>query len=807
MKKGHTVRYPLLALCIGFSTCIFAAQKVYEIWEPKPAPNFGGVEGIIMMRGFYYDEDWERWSYPIGNGYMGANLFGRVDTERIQITKKHIHNKGCYGNGGLTGFLELYLDFNHENVRNYRRSLDINEAVAHVSYDTEGIHYTREYFMSYPDNVLVVQLKADKKGALSFTLRPEIDHLKEEDRTGQVVVSDDRVVLSGKMEHFNINFEAQLKILHEGGTVKADSEPGHIEISGADSVTLIMAAGTNYELYPGVFIKPPKEKLDPNRYPHDEVTALINRAVAKGFDGLRKTHVKDYQNLFNRVTFDLNTTPSSLPTHNLLDNYSFGKKDAYLEELMFQYARYLLISSSREKTLPANLQGTWSQYYFSPWSGGYWHNINVQMNYWGAMSANLAETFEAYINYFKAYLPKAQEYATDYVRKFNPDRLSDEPGGNGWILGSGSNPYFLPIPGAVHSGPGTGGFTAKLLMDYYEYTQDRDYLRETGYPAMREISRFYSKVLVPTEDGKLLVNPSMSPEQRVEGEEQLNNLKNLKNAGYKSDRGYYITKGCTFDQGFVWECYNDTLVAAGELGADEPLLETIRDEITRLDPILIGASGQIKEFREEVNYSDIGDPKHRHISQLCPLYPGTLIGPAREDWMQAASRTLDFRGDETRGWAIAHQMNCRARLKESERAYGLYQKFIAERTFPNLWTWQPPFQIDGSLGTMAGVVEMLLQSHREYIEILPALPKAWNSGSYDGLVARGNFVISVIWKNGRAESISITSRSGGECRIAYPGIGTVQVKDTSGNVIKTLSDRKGRIKFSTQKGGTYTVAF
>lgn len=798
MKKNISSKLLTFLLLTGLSA------GAYEIWEPQPAPNSGDVGGISVMRGRNYDEYWERWSYPIGNGTMGANLFGRYDTERIQITHKHLHNEGVYKFGGLTGFADIFIDFNHENVRNYRRSLNINEAIAHVSYESSGVKYTREYFMNYPDNVLVVRLNADKKGALSFILRPEISYLGRkdmDDRTGQVIASGDLITLSGHMPFFNINFEGQIKVLNEGGSLTTGTD--RIEVSGADSVTLIMAAGTNYELKPSVFLNPPEKKLDPDRFPHDEVSERISSAVAKGFDGLKKTHLQDYQNLFGRVNLDLNTKPSKLPTHNLLDNYQFGKKDPYLEELMVQYARYLLIASSREKTLPANLQGTWNQYYMAPWSGGYWHNINVQMNYWGAMSANLAETFEAYIHYFKAYRPKAEHSATEYVKERTPQKLSNEPGGNGWILGSGSNPYSIPAARIIHSGPGTGGLIAKLLVDYYDFTQDKDYLKETGYPALRDISLFYSKALQPQDDGTLLVYPSASPEIRVQTDAQREFIKQFPWAHESRPGSYYITKGCTFDQAAVWECYHDTLKMAETLGEDDAFLNTIRDQIKHLDPILIGESGQIKEFREETAYGSIGEPNHRHLSHLCPLYPGTLINSDHPDWMKAASKTLDFRGAETRGWAIAHQMNCRARLKEGDRAYGLYQKFIAERTFPNLWTWQPPFQIDGSLGALAGVTEMLLQSHEEYIKPLPALPKAWDKGSYKGLVARGNFVFDVAWKNGKATKISVTSRAGGECRIATPGIESVAVQNSKGDVVETVSPENGKIKFDTIKGETY----
>ena len=515
-----------------------------------------------------------------------------------------------------------------------------------------------------------------------------------------------------------------------------------------------------------------------------------------GFAALKERHLKDFQNLFGRVSVNLNSTPSADPTHLLLQKYKDGEANTWLEELMFQYGRYLLIASSREKSLPANLQGTWSQDYFTPWTGGYWHDINIQMNYWGVMSANLSECFEAYIEFYKAYLPLTRQHASDYVRQHNPEQLT-EGGDNGWIIGTGANAYHIPGAGASHSGTGTGGFTAKLLMEYYQFTQDETFLDEVAYPAMLSLSRFYSKALVPHGE-LLLVEPSTSPEnpatpKQVEGM-----------PGHLRGR-HYSTAGCTFDQGFIWETFADTLVMADARDKKDPFLDTIREQITRLDPILVGASGQIKEYREENHYSDIGDPKHRHISHLCPLFPGTLIDSNHPDWMQAASHTLDLRGNKTTGWALAHRMNCRARLGEGEKAHEVYQRFIRERTVPNLWTLHPPFQIDGSLGTMAGVAEMLLQSQDDAIQILPALPAAWNTGHFDGLVARGNFVISAKWQDGKATAISILSRSGGECRIACPGIGKATVTDSAGNTVKVSRDGTDRIHFESTVGETYTV--
>jgi alpha-L-fucosidase 2 len=766
------------------------SDKKYELWEPAPAPNRGVDFDIIKARGYPFDEDWERWSFPIGNGTLGANLFGRTDSERIQLSEKSIANGGCYDRGAITNAAELYLDFEHPEVSNYRRTLNLNDAIATVAYHAGETDYQREYFTSYPDDLLVVHLTADGPDGLSFTVRPEIPYLESTDerdsKSVTVTTSGDTITLAGVIDFFELKYSIQVRVLHEGGQLVGGDET--IEILNADAVTILVAIGTNYELNTKVFSAERLEKLDHSQDPNDRVSEKIRQAVALGYDQLKSRHLADYQGLFDRVAVDLNSEVSELPTHQLLAAYQDGQKDPYLEELMFQYGRYLLIASSRATSLPAHLQGAWTQYEVTPWSGGYWHNINVQMNYWGAMSTDLAETFEAYINFFEAYRPLAEQYAQDHIGELYPEQLSDNPKENGWIFGNGLNPYFLPAR-APHSGPGTAGLTTKMLMDYYDFTQDKDYLREIGYPALLGLSRFFAKALEPTEDGLLLMNNSASPEIR-----------------HPKGGDYYKTIGSTFDQGFVWENHNDVLRAAKVLGENDPFLKTIEAQMPRLDPIQIGSSGQIKEFREEDAYGDIGDPKHRHISHLCTLYPGTLINSANPEWMKAASTTLDFRGNDTTGWAMAHRMNARARLKEAEKAYDVYSKLIAEKTLENLWATHPPFQVDANLGLVAGVAEMLLQSHEGVIELLPALPEAWaEDGSFHGLVARGNFKVSAEWAEGQLRHLSIKSRSGQHCRLKYPGLSTAAVYDEKGQAVSFETTESDIISFPTENGRIYSI--
>ena len=809
----------LLALCLLINTFLVAqtqevnlsdwlqknpeastnTERIYELWEPEPVTNHG-VANEPTLNGkrliyFPYDEGWEHWSYPIGNGYMGANVFGRTDVERIQLTEKTLFNTGLYGLGGLTSFAEIDIHFNHKDVTEYRRTLNLNDAVAKVSYLFDGVKYSREMFISYPDQVMVINLKADKQGALSFELSPRIPYMKslrkEDKKTGKVVANGNTIILSGTLPNEGNNFEAQFRVLNDGGSLTA--EGGSINVKGANSVSILVATGTNYELSKEVFLNSDRIKLDPTKSPHEHLTKIMDAAKTKGPQKLKERHLSDYKNLFNRVEINLNSTVSKLPTHELLKGYQGDAKDTYLEELMFQYGRYLLIASSREKTLPSGLQGTWSQYEITPWTGGYWHNINVQMNYWGAFVANLAETFEAYINYYKAYHPKAQENAMEFLNKHHPNSVSSKPGENGWAIGTGATPYKINMPGG-HSGPGTGGFTTKMLMDYYEYTQDKDYLKEVAYPSLLGMSRLFSKTLV-SQDGFLLVSPSASPENPIT-QEQLEGMP----GHFAEDGRHYVTKGCTFDQGFVWENHSDVLKLAEILCKEDPFLDTIRAELPKLDPILIGESGQIKEWREETTYSSIGQKNHRHISHLCPLYPGTLINSSKPEWKEAAIKTLNFRGDEATGWAMAHRMNCWARLGDGDRAHKIYQLFIEKKTVPNLWTLHPPFQIDGNFGVMAGVAEMLLQSHEGVISVLPALPKAWETGSFDGLVARGNFVLSAKWKDMNLSDLSVTARSGGTCRLKARELDKAHVVDAKGKKVNSSFSKEGVLTFETTKG-------
>jgi len=528
--------------------------------------------------------------------------------------------------------------------------------------------------------VLAVKLTALESGCISFTLRPEIPYLQpfgESGRLGEsgtVAACGQTITLSGEMEHYGISYEGQIIVQHSGGALCCDGNK--LVLENADEAIIWMALGTNYRLCEEVFRDcPPQEKLVGNPHPHERISQTLAKALALGYDNVRERHVQDYQQFFNRVQLNLGCQPSNLPTDELLNAYIADKPSRYLEELYFQYGRYLLIASSRKGTLPGNLQGLWNQYYSTPWSGGYWHNINIQMNYWHAFTTNLAEMFESYSDMNLAFRKRAQAFADDYLKliyekhpnaKYAVPAKESGTGQNGWAIGTGSWPCHLSMPWPEgHSGPGQGGLITKLFWDYYDYTRDEAVLKDITYPALCGMSDFLSRTVIE-QDGCLLVHPSMSPEQRKDGV-------------------HYRTTGCAFDQQMLYENHKDCIAAAQLLGIDNDTVRLAKQQIDKLEPVIVGASGQVKEYREEEYYGDIGEYHHRHISYLVALSPGQTIKPNTPEWMQAARVTLTERGDESTGWAMAHRLNAWARARDGQRAYKLYQTLLKTGTLPNLW--------------------------------------------------------------------------------------------------------------------------
>ena len=772
-------------------------EKTWLLRYDKPAD--------ASLPGADEDPAWEQQSLPLGNGYMGLNVFGRTDTERVQISEKSLYDKTKEGfHHDWDSFAELYIDLGHKDAGGYSRDLSLNDGTAHVTYRAGNVDYSREYFASYPDKIAVVRLTASESGAVSFTLRPEIPYLQDYcaepgdggGKRGTVTVTgDDTLTLSGEMPYYGILFEGQFRVRHQGGRLEAkDGGNGvgaSLTLTGADSAEILIAVGTNYELSSRVFTEAdPAKKLDGTRPPHEKVTKAMDAAKRLDYTALRARHTADYKALFDRVKIDLGGFPPDCSTDELLEMYRSirrGGAARYLEELYFQYGRYLLISSSRPGTLPANLQGTWNCYNGAPWGGGYFHNINVQMNYWPAFTCDLAECFDAYAAYNAAYTEAAKNNADAYMEKLFPEKL-DESGKNGCVGAYVTTPYRIPQydPVGNSSGPAFGALTAMLFWDRYAFTGDEQFLRDRAYPFLYDTAVFLEKNLTER-DGALLCAYSASPEQEQDG-------------------AYYQTVGCAFDQQLIWELFSETIQAAAILGENnDPLILRLREEIDRLEPVLIGADGQIKEFREETRYGEIGEARHRHISQLFGLFPGTLIDRGTPEWLQAAKTTLDLRGDRSTGWAMAHRLCCRARTGDGERAFKLLKTLLSTGTYDNLWDAHPPFQIDGNFGGTAGIAEMLLQSDAGYLDLLPAVPSVWSEGSFSGLVGRGNFAVALAWKNGAVTEASITARAGGECGVRV-GDRTFTLTNAEGRQIEgRVTD--GILRFSCETGASYRIVF
>ncbi|TWU31141.1 hypothetical protein Poly41_63320 [Novipirellula artificiosorum] len=748
--------------------------KDLRLWYDAPAPDSNA--------------GWVDRSIPMGNGYMGANVFGGTASERIQITENSLYDstegRGLR-HGGLNNFAEVFLDFGHNNVSNYERELNLSEGVSHVRYQQDGVEYSREYFTSYPDKVMAIRLSASKAGTLSFTLRPTIPFLGS-GKSGSVVAKDDTITLSGVMSYFNVKYEGQFKVIPAGGTMKAANtkSQGTITVSDADSAVILLAVGTNYQFDPKVFLTTENaDKLSSFPHPHAKVTRYLGDAAAKSYQQLLANHQADYTKLYGRVSLDLSAAEPTICTDELIDSYPDGESSRYLEELAFQFGRYLLICSSRAGTLPPHLQGIWNVYSDPPWASQYLHDTNLQMAYAPAFCANMPELFECYLGYFNAFVPRQRLHATQYIKEFNPSQL--DPGGdNGWAGPFWTNPYNVPGRSIV-AGFGTGSWIAQMFWDYYDYTRDPSLLADKVYPVMYDQANFVSR-FVKDVDGILLANPSSSPEQKLRN-----------------------TVGTTFDQQMFYENHHNTLTAAEILGRSDSRLSTLKTQLPLLDPIQIGKSGQIKEFRQEQYYGEIGDPAHRHTSMLLGLYPGQLINDTTPAWLDAAKVSLTKRTNKSNiGWSRAERIAMWARVHDGEEAYSFYEALLGGNYLHNLFNDHrggPLFQADANYGATAGVAEMLLQSQDHVVAPLTAMPAAWSQGSYQGLLARGNFEVSAQWTGGHASQLEVLSKSGGDLDLRYPNVAQAMIKTAEGQAVDFVAKGSDQVRIKTTKGQTYVV--
>ena len=729
------------------ATAAFAAAAVAQ----------GGARHVLSYREPAEDSrrGWERFSLPVGNGWFGANVFGIVTNERVQVTHNAVETKR-----NLTDALEIRLATDHRVWTGYSRGLDLDTGIAWVEYVAGGVKYRRELFASYPAKAMALRLTASERGALSFVLSAEAPFLApfgagDKDgmgRRAELAATDGEIDVYQELEYYAIRFDSRLKLLTDGRSERAGE--GAIRVSGATEAVVVFACDTNYRLSTRAFAEQdPKRKLDPID-PRPEAKRLVEAAAAKGWKALLKEHLDDFGGLMGRVAVDFGgkDADAAVPTDELLAEYAKGRESLWLEQTYFQYGRYLLVSSSRPGTLPANLQGVWNCHRKSPWGAGYWHNINVQMNYWPAFSCNLAECFQAYADFNAAFRPATRKWAVTYLGWHTPRNVpaaGEAP--DVWSVGTDVYPYAVAgCPGA-HSGPGTGGLTTKLFTDWWLFTRDEVALRKYVWPTVHGMAEFLTRCVVPT-NGLYLAKFSASPEQMLKGMED--------NLRRDTKVVYYHTVGCAFDQQMIWENNHDLLVLAKELGTNDAVVAKVREQIGRYDPVQVGESGQLKEYREERKYGDFGQYRHRHISQLVGLTPGTLVTKTNAAWMAAAKVSLTERGDDSTGWALAHRLNAWARLGDGDHAHRLVRNLLAKRTYQNLWDAHPPFQIDGNFGATAGIAEMLVQSHAGFVDLLPALPKAWaREGSFQGLCVRGGWKVDCAWRDGRPVSVKLEKSS------------------------------------------------
>ncbi|MBQ9714502.1 MAG: glycoside hydrolase N-terminal domain-containing protein [Clostridia bacterium] len=736
-------------------------------------------------------EGWEKYSLPLGNGYFGMSIFGGTDVERLQFTTNVFAN--TYKQGGVSNFAEIYIRFNHGNVQNYERGLELNTGKAYTKYEFDGKKIEREAFVSYPDKVAAYRIRS-QTGRVDFSAELVIPYLGnrptcEGGREGEVYIEKQSLVMRGKLPARDLLFEGRVDIITDGELLEKD---GKLFVCNAKESTVFFAMDTSYRLCKEVFKNGCNKALGED--PHEKVQETLAHALQLGWEELYARHLADYTELMDRVTLDLGGVDDGRTTQQLLESTRQGNREPYLEEVYYQYGRYLLISSSRANTTPASLQGVWSAHEKSPWGSGFWHNINIQMNYWHAFTSNLAETFLAYVDYANAYREQAECYASDFIYEKVPENYVEGQGECGWTIGTAA--FCYEIEGqSQHSGPGTVGLTTKLFWDYYDFTRDDKVLKEVTYPTIHSAAKFLTKTVRKYEE-RYLCAFSASPEQILSGHFWVNGDKTQK---------YYHTVGCAFDQQMLYENAKDDLRCAEILGQEDKTTQTERLQLGRYEPISVGYSGQIKEYDEEYFYGEIGEAQHRHISQLVALMPGTQINRATPAWQDAARLTLQMRGDDSTGWALAHRFCAWARLGEGDHAYLLLKNLLKNRTHPNLWDVHPPFQIDGNFGATAGITEMLLQSHGGYISVLPALPKEWENVAFTGLKARGNFTVSCIYKQGEIKALEVISNVGGELRICLQRVPAPMVFEKASKKTVAYEFDGDILYFPTKKGETYCI--